>query len=299
VTDGQKEKEGGGTNWVQTNSKEAGVPGEQYRIQLLVNGQYRSVTWEKVMEGDEAPVPVKAEVPVGKYYLSSSWNDWSFAPMTADPDKEGLFYVESQLTRNGGTFNLVRNQDERQTIYPEIPYAGQADESPVLGPDDQGRAFCWYAAGTVGDVVRIEMQRVYKDGCVSMEVSWKIVGQGEALSKEVYGLANRSQFFLVGTMGKWKKRHKMNWLGSYYGFDISLRLGNTESFQILMDGDWNLMIYPAEEDSAKGAFLKGPDELGQGLYWTLGKSDEERSGRFEVQLYVAQGRPYKVTWARK
>lgn len=297
LTEGQAS---GGVSWVQTNVKEAGVPGEQYHIQLLVNGQYRAVTWEKVLEGtDDAAVPVKADVPAGKYYVMSTWNDWSYGQMTADKDTEGLFFYESKLTRNGGTFNIVRNQDERQTIYPEIPYAQAEDASAALGPDDQGRAYYWYVAGKIGDHVRIEMQRVYKDGCVSMEVTWKKVGQEDDIARYAMQAGARSQFFLVGSSGKWKKRNKMNWTGSYYAFEISLRLGNLESFQILMDGDWNLMLYPPEEDSAKGAWLKGPDELGQGLYWTLGKAEDERSGRFEVQLYVAQGRPFKVTWVRK
>jgi len=295
------DREEAGLSWVQTNLKEAGRPGEQYHIQLLVNGQYRSITWEKVMEGaEDALVPVKAEVPKGKYYVTSSWNDWSYTEMTADKEKEGLFFVETKLTRNGGSFNIVRNQDERQTIYPEIPYAGEMDGSPVLGPDDQGRAFSWYLSGTATDLVRIEMQRVHKDdGSVSMDVSWKKVGKGEELWGDAKNLINRTQFFLVGTLGKWKKRHKMTWTGSYYAFDLAVRLGNMESFQILMEGDWNLMVYPPEEESPKGVMLRGPDELGQGLYWTLGKAEDERSGRFEVQLYIAGGRPLRVTWVRK
>mmetsp|Transcript_105942 Transcript_105942/g.330399 ORF Transcript_105942/g.330399 Transcript_105942/m.330399 type:complete len:1163 (-) Transcript_105942:221-3709(-) len=293
------EKGGDGLNWVQTNLKEAGVPGEQYRIQLLVNGQYRVVTWEKVMEGSEdAIVPAKAEVPVGKYSLMSSWNGWSPEQMTADKEKEGVFYVESQLTRHGGTFNIVRNQDDRQTIYPEYPYCDDGAVSPVLGPDDQGRAYYWYVAGEPGEMVRIELRREYKDGIVTMGVSWTKVGHS-AVPPDLLRDVARSQFYVVGTLGKWKKRNKMTFNGKYFAFELSIRLGNTENFQILMEGDWNLMIYPPEEDSPKDSMLKGPDELGQGLYWTLGLADDERSGRFEVQLYVAGGRPVKLTWVRK
>jgi len=291
--------EGSQLQWVQTNAKEAGLPGEQYRIQLQVNGQYRAVTWEKVMEGaDDAAVPVKADVSVGQYYVMSSWTDWSGVHMTADKETEGFFYLETQLTRPGGTFNIVRNQDDRQTIYPEIPYAEVGYASPVLGPDDQGRAYYWYVAGEPGDVVRIEMRRVHRDGCVSMDVTWKKLGE-DVLPALTLRDAARSQFFLVGTLGKWKKKHRMTYTGNYYAFELSIRLGSTESFQILMDGDWNLMLYPPEEDSTKEAWLRGPDELGQGLFWTMGKAEDERSGRFEVQLYVYRGRPAKVTWVRK
>nr|AQS99295.1 type I polyketide synthase [Gambierdiscus excentricus] len=285
--------------WVQVNKKDAGSPGDVYHIQLCVNGQYRLVTWEKVTEGSEGVlVPARGSVPVGKYYVTGSWNDWSYTEMTADASSEGLFYAEVQLMReSGGTFNIVRDQDERQTIYPQVPYAN-ADDVAVLGPDEHGRAYYWWLTGKPGDRVRIELRRVSEEGSVSMKMAWQRLGS-EKLSAEQLHAASRSQFYIVGTLGRWKKRHKMAWNGTCFVFEYALRIGNTESFQILMDGDWNLMLYPLAEDGAKGSAMKGPDEFGQGKYWTIGQSQDERSGRFEVQLHCWQGRPAKLTWVRK
>mmetsp|Transcript_107036 Transcript_107036/g.332582 ORF Transcript_107036/g.332582 Transcript_107036/m.332582 type:complete len:1168 (+) Transcript_107036:124-3627(+) len=286
--------------YVQLNARDQGAPGDQYRVQLLVNGQYRMVTWEKVLEGPEdAPTPARGEVAKSKYFITANWNDWAFAEMSADSSEEGLFYLEAKLLRDtGGVFNIVRNQDMRQTIYPAIPYADSDSCNPVLGPDEHGRAYYWYVEGQAGDIVRIELQRAYEEGAVSLKMAWRKVGH-ETLPAELAFNASRSQFYTVGSTGKWKVRHKMTWNGTCYVYEYAIRIGNTENFQILMDGDWNLMLYPNAEDSPKDSTLRGPDELGQGLYWTIGLAEEERSGRFEVQLHVHGGRPRRVTWVRK
>merc|ERR1712070_1199096 len=115
--------------------------------------------------------------------------------MQMDGSDEDLFVTETTLMRDGGgVFNIVRNKDVRQTIYPVNPYAVLETCNPVMGPDQMGRAYYWYLQGKAGDVFKIELRRVYEEGSVSLTMNWTKL-RHESLSREQLHDGSRSQFY--------------------------------------------------------------------------------------------------------
>merc|ERR1712079_685890 len=102
-------------------------------------------TWEKIVEaGPEGTmVPVMGELPPTKYYITASWNDWTYEEMVADDSMPGVFHLEAKLLRDHGEFNIVRNKDWHQVIYPPRMFANSDHRGPVYGPDEYGRGFEW------------------------------------------------------------------------------------------------------------------------------------------------------------
>merc|ERR1711976_688922 len=107
----------------ESGAEDHGEVGDAYRIKLLVAGQTRTVSWEKLPKEESASAGNHASV---SYYVAGSWNDWSFEKMKSVVP--GVFTAEVQLVKPGGDFVIVRNEDWCQVLYP------WGEE--VAGPDD-------------------------------------------------------------------------------------------------------------------------------------------------------------------
>jgi len=74
-----------------------------------------------------------------------AFNDWSLEEMEQDPSASGTFYADVSLTQNqGGEFQIVRNRDWNQVLYPTEPYATENSSFEVVGPDDMAGDLCWF-----------------------------------------------------------------------------------------------------------------------------------------------------------
>jgi hypothetical protein len=141
-----------------------GMIGDKYRIHLRIAGKYRTVEWEKLEEKE-------GSVPEGTYYICGSWNEWRHEEMFRDDSEVGTHFIEVRLQENGGHFQILRNEDPSQVIYPER-YA--SDHSvPILGPDDLGADLCWFVPGFKDETFRIEFQRTSEHGLDKKKVSWR------------------------------------------------------------------------------------------------------------------------------
>lgn len=159
-----------GTKWLlqkwSVPSPDAGKPGDQYRVRLLVQGKWRTVNWTKV----QSSTSTTATVQSGKYYIVGSWNDWSFQEMVEGAD--GTFtYDTPALTRPGGEFQIVRDMDWFQVLYPANPNGMQ--EEFINGPADGGHGMNWNLRGLTGDSFHIELQRKTADGIDDKKIRWK------------------------------------------------------------------------------------------------------------------------------
>mmetsp|Transcript_6075 Transcript_6075/g.10899 ORF Transcript_6075/g.10899 Transcript_6075/m.10899 type:complete len:1558 (-) Transcript_6075:114-4787(-) len=118
-------------------------------------------------------------------------------------------------------------------------------------------------------------------------------------------VAGRASFAIAGTWDNWTRR-SMNWDPERRCFQSNVQVGKDgeESFQILLDGDWAKCFHPDKADACPHADVKlcGPDENGQGLNWTIGKHqlDKSISGAcYEVRLFLdAAGTAVKVDWVQ-
>uniref|UniRef100_A0A7S1RUY7 Ketosynthase family 3 (KS3) domain-containing protein n=1 Tax=Alexandrium catenella TaxID=2925 RepID=A0A7S1RUY7_ALECA len=150
---------------------DVGQPGDKYRVRLHIAGKWRSVSWEKEPQaaggGDDAP-PFEC---VGKYYIVSSWNGWEYQELQRDPQVKGLYYAEVTLRWGDGEFQIVRNKDFQQVLYPSAARAPSG--SDVLGPDEGGEGLHWRVRGCPGESFRIELQRSLAGGEDAKSVSWR------------------------------------------------------------------------------------------------------------------------------
>lgn len=152
-------------------SPHVGEEGDRYRVRLQVLGKWRNVSWEKLPrdEGEEQAV-VKARSSAG-YFLKGSWNDWTPTEMEKDESHPHIFRGKATLTRNGGTFCILRDNDEDQILYPfpGLPSPSGDSTTLVMGPDWFGAGMCWTLKGKIGDAFVIEFETTPE----GKKVSWR------------------------------------------------------------------------------------------------------------------------------
>lgn len=157
---------------VEWGSEDRGLPGDRYRIRLHIAGKWRTVTWAKLEEASTTLALPPATA--GRYFVAASWSGYSFEEMSPDESTPGLHTLEVTLRSGGGNFQIVRNADWHQTIYPSQQHAGP--EVPGCAPDDRREALSWFLSGMPGDVFKIEFQRsVSPQGREAFKVSWTTV----------------------------------------------------------------------------------------------------------------------------
>lgn len=159
---------------IELGTDDRGKVGEQYRIKLHVSGKYRTVTWAKLEDPEGGELPLQP-VTTGKYYLVADWCDWEFEEMEAHESVPGLFTLEVTLPSGCGEFQIVRNKDWRQTMFPPGPRAG--GEAAIHGPDDRLEGYNWLISGKRNSTFRIEFQRIAEFGQDMKKLSWREVSQ--------------------------------------------------------------------------------------------------------------------------
>lgn len=112
-----------------------------------------------------------------------------------------------------------------------------------------------------------------------------------------------SLYSIAGTWNDYKPE-PMAFNGSWYTQSIVVGETGRESFQILLRGSWQSTIYPSVADASPFVEheLRGPDDSGHGLNWTLGAGaqDPAEPGTCYDVMLVVDGREAAraVTWSR-
>lgn len=274
----------------------AGI-GDQYWVRLCLAGKYRVVTWERVYSPDNVASVLTDPSIQGKYYISADWNLWSFTELPQQEGAPGTHSIEVRLMRDGGNFQIVRNRDRSQVLHP--PGEGQTRVTHVLGPEYAEIYACWSLEGSVGDVFRIEFQRNMERGVDSKGLTWTKV-RVEPLNEQELFTARRTRFSVIGTMNRFVEAHEMAWTGTSYDYVIEVGDSGKESFQILVEGNTGMRLFPSVPDattSDKHSILQGAG----GSHWTIGVDDTEvnSAGKsYKVSLTTTRdGRPLAVNWA--
>mmetsp|Transcript_17101 Transcript_17101/g.54772 ORF Transcript_17101/g.54772 Transcript_17101/m.54772 type:complete len:1163 (-) Transcript_17101:214-3702(-) len=289
---------------VSVGTSDRGEVGDQYRVHLQVAGKYRSVSWEKL--GSVGP----SDVPVGEYYITSSWNGWALEKLSQDGD---TWSQEVHLLRDGGEFQIVRNKDWGQVFCSDQPYSESS--SSCTGPQDiaTARGYTWYLNGQAGDVYKISFERRADE----KKISWEKL-RSEPLTQEQERMARRPVITVVGSWSGWLLQGELTWDGhdmssrmpwagpntaATLSFFVEIGPDGEESFQFLQDGDWNKIIHPFRpvEGSANSlcSVLTSPN-TGESsrLVWIIGPSDGAQPGQiFKVTVSTAGHRVAQVLWA--
>jgi hypothetical protein len=285
-------------------SVHVGKPGERYSVKLHISGKWRTVSWSKVetaARGDQ----LAEFTDDGAYYVVADWNSWSFdKPMTKEESAPGTYFFEVKLWAAPGEFQIVRNRDWEQAFCP-LSFEG----GPAYGPAEYMHGQNWALGGKPGDVFRIEFQRkIEGDEDVSL-VSWRCVRTEEAPLEDM----PPPSYYLCGTMDTGREgKLKMDYVAEkepYCVCTVEVGSSGQESFQVLVNGDWDQAISPDRQDANpyEGHALRGPSSFGAGFSWTIGSHAEEIGSageKFEVKVRLRKvfGQkspwPVKVEWSR-
>jgi len=278
--------------------QDRGRPGDRFRVRLSVKGKWRMVEWENLDK--TKPASEAVDLPRGSYQIAGSWSHGVMEEMYPVPDVPGLFAAEvTLLSHNVNMFQIFRNRDWEQAIYPDEPFGSM--ESGILGPEEQiGHA--WVIDGKPGQVWRVELSSSLEDGFEKKKVEWKF-DRAVELSTVQWEMSKLPEFYVMGSWDGYGALHRMHFAGSYWQFFVQLGAGALESFQVYQDGNPRRCIYPGLRDANpfEPHDVLGPDAKSAGLVWTIGanESDEAEAGkRYEVKLWVNPDlSPAKLDWS--
>mmetsp|Transcript_64680 Transcript_64680/g.192761 ORF Transcript_64680/g.192761 Transcript_64680/m.192761 type:complete len:502 (-) Transcript_64680:25-1530(-) len=123
------------------------------------------------------------------------------------------------------------------------------------------------------------------------------------LERPAEGAAPPTPYTIVGTWDEWEP-HEMQWNSGLRCFEFTATLGSDamESFKLLLDGDWDLCVYPdrAGAHLHDGHTICGPDDGGMDQEWTIGlhQADCASPGvSYTVRVFMAGETVQSVKWA--
>ncbi|CAK9076066.1 unnamed protein product [Durusdinium trenchii] len=275
-----------------------GVPGDQFKVQLVTKGRFRSVTWERLDTQDLQRNGLPKTM--GRYFIVGSWNDWQPEEMALEDEVLGRFSIKAVMPKGKQRFQILRNRDWRQMIYPETGYAETPDVA-VKGPDGAGHGSYWNVEVEASrNVVLIDLDlweedldadtRKGRSAVSKMKVTWRGIRKQELSEQEVFE-RSRPSFFLVGSWDSFMRRTKMRFDGlrQCYVGRVPMPVRGSELFQILSNGDWNSILHPGNhEGGMDSAPVRGGGVRGYPS-WRLDADDETSARvpqRFEVLLHT-------------
>jgi len=179
------------------------------------------------------------------------------------PNVPGLFSAEVTLLGNDGSmFQIFRNRDYDQAIFPEYP--GADADAAVFGPDEQIGHY-WQLPGGRGDVFKVDFQRSVEEGKDSMKVSWEFLRTAELKDTRSW-LAGRPHFYISGTWDGHSAVHRMHDYGEYYQFYVQLGEAQKESFPDLPERQPE-NVHPPRQKGRKSTRGLGHHGPGPPLRW--------------------------------
>lgn len=271
-----------------------GKPGDQYRVELHVMGKWRRVHWHKLESSKQdsgGAIEKLGPGAIGDYYIVASWNDWTFEAMTQDPAEPSLFHLDVELRFDGGEFQLVRNRDWNQVIWPSSALSRSGSNTLIQGPNEGGHGLNWFLDGRAGESFRIEFKRAQQEEEDVISLAWMKTGCATSTP--------RPSYMIVGTWDNFRLAREMKWTGESYQFFLQLGDRRQESFQILKNGLWEQALYPdcADANPQQQHRIQGPSSGGRGLNWTLDGSDGEPGDRYCVDFIVSpDGAAQRIQW---
>lgn len=111
------------------------------------------------------------------------------------------------------------------------------------------------------------------------------------------------QCHVIGTWDDFRELHEMTWEDGAYRYRVTLGERAEESFQIVVDGVRIRQIYPSIADASPHVphFLRGPDNGGSGVFWTVGRNEPDAAecgAAYDVVMSCPRGLPVSVRWTK-
>ncbi|CAK9087572.1 Oligoribonuclease [Durusdinium trenchii] len=290
---------------VNVPENQVGMPGQKYLVTFRWE-KFKEITWEKMEE--------KGEFVPGTYYLTGPFNGWNFVEMEIDSSgprrrRKGWFSAEVQVSSLPMEFCVVRNQDFRQAIYPEVPpgTAKASQHSAICGPDEGDNT--WQIEDLRGSTYKISFYRDPED-CEpsSMRIDWKKVEEERPyVEPEVaYYINSQCNDFnhkLASRMTLEADGDRKLYVGEVMIQDLPLDPKRpTERqpmmrFNVLIHRLKDHCIHPDQENCTQESEHMVLLDDGKNC-WCIGPDDAlEKGDRFTVRL-VVQGDTHNVSWSK-
>lgn len=288
------DREGEGKRWI-IDGRDDEIPGlTVFQIRFRWGTDRKQISWEEVSPKFAA----EALHYEHRYQVVGSWTSWTKHDLIRDPDDDDAWEYTFKIGMSGEEeFQLCRDQDDMQLIYPSKPRTMKANV-PVRGPDEMGEGKHWLIRGQVEEQVRIRLQ--VDDGRFMVMVLSE--AKGEKIWRSIAGYG-RHEYWLAFHGGPCKLMEMDPEVpGLFRGrgvirenYDEKFR-GFCEFFNVIVDEDPSFAFYPEVGFASAGeCIVRGPDSKGEGRPFTV-KSWQVGAG-FEVFLDLnVLDRRRRVTW---
>mmetsp|Transcript_17395 Transcript_17395/g.50879 ORF Transcript_17395/g.50879 Transcript_17395/m.50879 type:complete len:982 (-) Transcript_17395:69-3014(-) len=282
-------------NWLITGrpsdefpSDDVGEPGDKYLVTFRWDNMKR-LTWSRVEDSsgdfrDDAT-----------YWIKGSWTCWDLIELPKA--RENCYTMEVQKTPLELTFQIVRNQDPMQLVYPEtLDEFGDAYSKVLV--NEYGKDRHWNIPGNDGDVFRITLERDSAD-LPEVSLTWEMIG-----SRPLELIPNR--YFLAGTSNSWAvdgSYLEFQWNEQVKGWTVEVQLTAIPTeFVVVENKNREKVIHPDKKDCSQiqAHEVVGPDSDWKGRHWHIGKSVADKArinDTFVVKLELEPKR--SITWKKK
>jgi hypothetical protein len=153
---------------------DTGSVGDLYHVTLHIAGRWRTVSWQKLPESTGGCEALQTSHTGGRYYVTGDWDGWELHEMLRDPSRPGFYSKDIILQQSESEFQIVRNRDRQQALYPGRPRSTEST-SKVYGPDDLGNGLHWLLHGSPGGTYRIELERRVIGEFDTKRIAWWIL----------------------------------------------------------------------------------------------------------------------------
>jgi len=288
-----------GNAWVIDARADRAPPNSVYRIRFswgfsFESGEYRRIAWERLDAPPEDGPLVDGGACKHSYWIAATWTGWLPSRMAAVGGGASTYETTARIGARGvEEFQFLRDQDWKQVIYPAAAKAVKPSV-PVRGPDDGGGDKAWAIRGDPGDVYTVQLAITDRAICVRARSSTACVNKTWTTAEDEH--EGWHDYWVVGTFAD----HFIP-MAPYQGGAKSFRCRvqldetGTEDFQISVDHDLAMMLYPTVGGASfADSMVCGPDNYGSGLSWTITGAP---GSTFEVLLGRLMDSTYVVSWA--
>eukprot|EP00421_Protoceratium_reticulatum_P031951 CAMPEP_0168469982 /NCGR_PEP_ID=MMETSP0228-20121227/58496_1 /TAXON_ID=133427 /ORGANISM="Protoceratium reticulatum, Strain CCCM 535 (=CCMP 1889)" /LENGTH=356 /DNA_ID=CAMNT_0008485775 /DNA_START=24 /DNA_END=1090 /DNA_ORIENTATION=- len=259
---GPQEKADGKT-WLIDGIRDGKSEGTVYKVRFEFGDAQLSISWQALETGASPATAAKSKYE-HKYFMVNSLSNWVPVIGTYFPEKRLWCWFNGKISKAGRCELLfLRDEDQSQMIYP-MRSAPTEESVPIVGPDEGGTGKRWVAWGEEGESLYAMLQLL--DGHMSVTLRTQSMGE-----KTWHGVT-ASSYYVAGSWSRWSFEEMETEPGSADLWVGHFTIGHTgrEEFQIVLNQNWNMRIYPASNGCPPGTVLVcGPDRKGNKKNWEV------------------------------
>lgn len=252
-----------GKSWLIDGHLDGRKEGTRYRVRFEWADFRMSITWKPMEETSSVPTGLRAYQH--RYYIANSLSSWKPIVGTHDKDDPALWRWFTSRIPAAGRVELLflRDEDQAQMIYPMFPLPTEGSV-PVVGPDEGGSGKRWLAWGKEGEALVCSLR--IQNGDIKVTVKTETMGE-----RTWFGSTGKV-YYAAGSWGAWRceEMEEDPSMPDLRRCRFALGPRGREEFQIVVNQNWSLRMYPACHGSRPGeSIVCGPDRRGNRKNWEV------------------------------